>query len=113
MLTGMKVSCVWNVGLALAAFSTGAGGAHALNAPQKLHHSRTTEPHLTETHRTAGHRLVGSPSPTSRTGGHTIHTGATRTGAPLRRASLPVHHPYYDRFTASSIVDGPVGEGDI
>ncbi|HEY1767813.1 MAG TPA: penicillin-binding transpeptidase domain-containing protein [Terracidiphilus sp.] len=110
----MKVSCVWTIGLALAASSMGAGSAHGLDAPQKLHHSRTTEPHLTETHRTASHHGVRSASIASHTGAHRIHTGvAVRSRAHLRRASLTVHHRYYERFTASSIVDGPVGYGDI
>ncbi|HUA91561.1 MAG TPA: penicillin-binding transpeptidase domain-containing protein [Terracidiphilus sp.] len=95
----MKVSGVLAIGLALTVSGV---TASALDAPQKLHHSRTTEPHLTETHRTASHHVVRSSS-----------SATTRPRAHVRRAAVVIHHRYYERFTASSIVDGPVGEGDI
>ncbi|HZP03571.1 MAG TPA: penicillin-binding transpeptidase domain-containing protein [Terracidiphilus sp.] len=106
----MKVSCVWTVGFALIGSSIGAANAHALNAPQKLHHSRTSEPHLSETHRAASHHAVRSASVTAHT---TAHRTSAHSSAHIRRTSLAVHHRYYERFTASSILDGPVGGGDI
>ncbi|MGA7340518.1 MAG: penicillin-binding transpeptidase domain-containing protein [Terracidiphilus sp.] len=111
------------IGLALAGSSMGAA---ALDAPQKLHHSRSTEPRLSETHRAASHAAArpasksavahGASTHTSRV--HTAtthvaaHAAATRMGAHLRRASLARHH-YYERFTASSFVTGEIGAGDV
>lgn len=106
----MKVSCVWTVGFALIGSSIGAANAHALNAPQKLHHSRTSEPHLSESHRASSHHAVRSASITAHT---TAHRTSAHSSAHIRRTSLAVHHRYYERFTASSILDGPVGGGDI
>jgi penicillin-binding protein 2 len=120
----MKVSCVFALGLTLVGSSMGAA---ALNVPQKVHRSRTTESHLSETHRAAGHRTASSTSRSAAahvSGAHAAHTSRvhtssthvaarTRAGAHLRRASLPVRHRYYERFTASSFAIGAIGEGDI
>ena len=117
----MKLSWVWAIGFALVGSSLSASAAGALDAPQKLHHAKTTEPHLTETHRTTAHHTA-RPSSTSKTShgttsAHTVHsaTSATsvRTQAHIRRAALVTHHRYYERFTASSILAGPIGAGDI
>jgi penicillin-binding protein 2 len=112
----MRVSCVCAVGLIVFGSSIAASASGALDAPQKLHHSRTTEQHLAEAHRTAVHRTAKSSSSTAShaSGAHAVHSAAAaRTGAHVRRASLVIHHRYYERFTASSIIDGPVGEGDV
>jgi penicillin-binding protein 2 len=109
----MKVSCIWAIGAILIGSSIGVSAAGALNVPQKLHHARTAEPHLSETHRTSSHHRSALRSTTGAAAAHTSHpAAATRTGAHLRRASLSVHHRYYERFTASSILNGTVGEGD-
>jgi membrane carboxypeptidase/penicillin-binding protein len=104
-------------------------GAAALNAPQKLHRSRTTEAHLSETHRTAAHRAASSASRPAAAHASAAHSAGARTtrvhsstarvaagtrgGAHLRRASLPIRHRYYERFTASSFATGAIGAGDI
>src|SRR5271166_5725720 len=49
----MRLSCFCALALAFA----GTGGAWALNAPRTLHHSKGSEPRLTETHR-GGHRAA-------------------------------------------------------
>ncbi len=117
----MKVSSVWAMALAL----LGSGmHAAALDAPQRIHHTRTAEPHVSETHRTAAHRSAGAAHSSSRTTAHAAarKTTATRTraaaapartSAHIRRASLSRRHRSYERFTASSFLNGPVGEGDI
>lgn len=97
----MNVSGVLAIGLAFVVSGATAG---ALDAPQKLHHSRTAEPHLT-----VSHHAVRSSSVSHSAGAHVT----TRSRAHVRRTAVIIHHRYYERFTASSIVDGPVGEGDI
>jgi penicillin-binding protein 2 len=120
----MKVSCVWAMGLALIGTGMGAACAAALDAPQKVHRARTTEPHLTEAHRTASHhaantstrRPAASASTGRSSGAHTTHahtTATARAGAHVRRASLSRRHVSYERFTASSFIAGTQGEGDI
>ena len=137
----MKVSCVWAIGLALLGGAIGAGGAAALDAPQKIHHSRTTEPHLSQSHRTAGHRTAahaaGTAAKSTTTRASATHTSGSRAtgthaagvhaitargqvriasgvGVRVRRASLKGRrHQSYERFTANSFVTGAIGTGDI
>jgi membrane carboxypeptidase/penicillin-binding protein len=118
----MKVSCICAIGLVLLAAGTYAA---ALDAPQRVHHARTTEPHLSESHRSGSHRASGATAhtPAHATSTHHAATGArTRTSAVaaktssahIRRASVTRRrHVSYERFTASSFLNGPVGEGDV
>jgi len=116
----MRVSCVWAIGLALIGTGIGAAGALALNVPQKVHHSRTGEPHLSLLHHAYTHRGAGRVAASTAARGtaeraSAIHVPArvsSSSAAHVRRASLTRHH-YYERFTASSFVNGSVGEGDI
>jgi membrane carboxypeptidase/penicillin-binding protein len=115
----MKLSCEWVAGLALVAY---AAGAVALDVPQKVHRTKT-EAHLKQTHRAAVHHTtaaVKSPAPHAAAHAPTEHTASrsatvrTASSARLRPASLRVrHHRNYERFTASSFVNGAVGQGDI
>jgi membrane carboxypeptidase/penicillin-binding protein len=139
----MKISCVWAIGLALLGTGMGVACAAALDAPQRVHHARTAEPHVSEAHRTASHHAAGSSSrattrrtserravahraatrrtttrrtTTRRTATRRIatrRTAAIRTSAHVRRASVRRRHVYYERFTASSILSSPAGAGDI
>lgn len=120
----MKVSCVCAIGLALLATGTYAA---ALDAPQRVHHARTAEPHLSESHRSASHRASGTTAHTAARGTSThraasgVRTARTRTtatatrtsSAHVRRASIARRHVSYERFTASSFLNGPVGAGDV
>jgi membrane carboxypeptidase/penicillin-binding protein len=116
----MKFSRLSALGLALLGIGMGAACAAALDAPQKLiHRSRKTEPHLSQAHRTVSHRAAATaahrPAGHAAASAHTAHTRATaaRSGVYVRRASLSRRHVSYERFTASSILDGAVGAGDI
>jgi penicillin-binding protein 2 len=114
----MKVSCVWAIGLGLAVCSAGAGShaaarAEGLDAPQKVHHARTTEPHLSETHRAPAHRVASATHTT--TAHPAVHATAAHaaTSAHLRRTALRTRHHSYERYSTRSLLAGPVGEGDI
>ncbi len=101
---------------------------------RKVHRSRIAEPHLSQTRHTASRHTAQSTAHTSSargtassrttarsqgtrtTGTRTLHARAaatSRTGAHVRRASLSRRHISYERFTASSIINGTQGEGDI
>jgi len=113
----MKFLRQWALGLAVFGTGVGAACAASLDAPQKMiHHSRKAEPHLSQAHRTAGHRAAAAsahrPVTHRGTGVHT-RAAVSRTGVHVRRASLSRRHVSYERFTASSILDEPVGAGDI
>jgi penicillin-binding protein 2 len=114
-------------------FGIGAISAAALDAPQTLHHTKSrTESHVTATHHTVARRAMTTASRASATRTSTIrrrYAGrsgtrfAARTpaasrltataGAHLRSASYRRIHHYYERFTASSFVNGAVGADDI
>ncbi|MGB8028443.1 MAG: penicillin-binding transpeptidase domain-containing protein [Terracidiphilus sp.] len=118
-------------------FGIGAISAAALDAPQTLHHSKSrTESHVTATHHPVAHKATTTASRTSTThtsASHTstahrtyasrsgVHAAARTTvaqrtataGAHVRSASYHRRHHYYERFTASSFVQGAVGAGDI
>src|SRR5580692_11227232 len=112
----MKVSRVSAIVLGLVAWSIGALGANALDAPQKIHRSRTSEPRLSETHRSAAHRAAGASSAHASSAhvssAHSAVRSSAGTSAHLRRTSLHSRHPYYQRTYASSLLVGPVGAGD-
>jgi cell division protein FtsI/penicillin-binding protein 2 len=76
---------------------------------------------VSEAHRSTSHRSARTATHTStRSTAHTTahstrtHTAAgARTTAHVRRASVTRRHRSYERFTASSFLTGPVGEGDV
>jgi len=107
---------VWASALVLIGFGAGAGVATALDAQRPLHHSRATEPHLTESRRTA-HHTTGTAATRRSTTAHASasHRAAARGSASARRVSYTGrrHHHYYERFTASSFAKGDIFAGDI
>jgi penicillin-binding protein 2 len=119
----MRLSCVLAFGMAFA----GTAGAWGLDtAPHTLRHAKATETALKASHRAArrvaAHSAGAKSTSTvahakaSTATSHTAVRGSVRhpATAGVRRASLRIrHHRYYERFTASSFVDGVVGEGDI
>ncbi len=119
----MKRSCAWVLGLAVVVSAWFAITASALDAPHALHHSRTGNQHLTAHarahHHATAHRRASTstasarPASTRTASHHTVHS-STRRSATLHRASLRTRrHRYYERFTASSFVDGPIGVSDV
>ncbi len=111
-------------------FGIGAISAAALDAPQTLHHSRTrTMSHLTATHHAIVHTATTTALATHTSTLHRRYTGRSRVhvaartttanrftataGAHVRNASYHRRHHYYERFTASSFVQGEVGADDI
>lgn len=118
----MRRSCVWAWGLILLVCGWCAASATALDAPHTLHHSKPASQHLSgharAHHRASVHRSAAKSASSART---TSQGAASRRvvrsskagTASLRRASLRTRrHRYYERFTASSFVNGPIGEGD-
>ncbi len=103
------------MGLVFTAWGTCAP-ARALDAPQKVHRTRASEARLSESHRTPAHGASSAATHSAsahRTAAHaTIHTSAVRS-AHLRRAGVRIHHRYYEHYTTSSLLVGPVGAGDI
>jgi penicillin-binding protein 2 len=105
----MRLSCELVAGLVLVAH---AAGAVALDVPQKVHHTKT-EPHLKQTHHAAVHHAAAARPSATRTAAHAA-TSHTASSAHLRHASLTVRrHHNYERFTASSFVNGTLGLGDV
>ena len=126
--------------IVFAVFGLGAACAAALDAPQNpVHHPKSTSK-LRESHRLSAHHAATHPtssksvhtsaspahasathaatthSPSSRATAKSTaarHTAAPATGAQLRRASVRRRHRYYERFTASSFVQGEIGAGDV
>ncbi len=122
----MKKLRVGPVYLCAFIFGMSAACAAALDAPQTLHRSKSkTESHLTSTrHTTTSRTSTAHTSTVHRRYTHrsTAHAAARTTttsrltataGAHVRTASYHRRHHYYERFTASSFVQGAVGEGDI
>jgi len=108
----MKLSCVVALGLAVA----GASGAWALDTPHTLHHSKAAETGLKASHHAVRHTAAHA----AKAGAvHTkaivipAHHGVAASRPRIRRASLTVHHHYYERFTASSFATGDIFAGDI
>jgi penicillin-binding protein 2 len=112
----MKVSCILAMGLGLAAWSACTRAA-ALDAPQKVHHAHTTEPRLSETHRATVHRTTATHSASAHAAtahpAHRAYAARSATSAHLRRTALHTRHHYYEHYSTSSLLIGPVGAGDI
>lgn len=119
----MRLSCVLACGAVLAAFAILPGRAVALDAPHTLRNARSATQHVTATRHTRK-RKTAHVARKSRSTAHrsraraasvkSHHRVARRSRATLRRTSLHRRHRrYYERFTASSFVTGPIGEGDI
>ena len=126
----MKASCIWVFALVLLA--AGAAGAAATDTTGTVHRTRTRETHVAHSHGAAVHRRASTRAATVRrstahtTAAHrysaraTVHA-STRTAssraaaahARVRRVAAVRHRRYYERFTASSYIDGPEGVGDI
>ncbi len=129
----MKASCVWVFALVLT--TAVAAGAAASDTTDTVHRTRTKEAHVTHSHLARAHRAVAQ-SATS--GAMTVHhstaratathrysaraavhastrTASSRAGVAhpaVRRVALR-HHRYYERFSASSYIEGPIGVGDV
>jgi len=91
-----------------------------LDAPQKLHHAKTTEPHLSAAHHAANHRAAAhSAAPAAKTASAHAATstklsakGTAKTG--VRRVAVTTRrHHYYERFTASSFAKGDIFADDV
>ena len=134
----MKLFRIGPVLIAFLLLGIGAISAAALDAPQTLHHSKSrTLSHGTATHHAVAHTATTAASYTSAThasathpsivhhrssGRSRVHVGTRTTtasrltpaaGAHVRTASYHRRHHYYERFTASSFVQGEVGADDI
>jgi penicillin-binding protein 2 len=107
-LLGMRLPCVFALGLAVIAMGVGAGNAAALDVQHPVHHSKTSSKHLVIRH------TRSSPRSSTSVAAHRIHTTASST-ATLHHAVLTRrHHHYYgERFTASSFAKGDIFEGDV
>lgn len=117
----MKLARLWVLGLALVFVGVSPALSNALDAPHTLHHSKQSNQHLSQgAHARSHHRAVSrrsahrasraSAASRVRAGGR---SSASTRGA-VRRVSVRRHrHRYYERFTASSFVDSPIGEGDV
>ena len=102
-----------------------ATAASALNAPHTLHHSRATEPHLSDAHRAASHHAAAQASEgaarsaASRAKGKAAPQQARltprgRARAGVRQVALRSRrHHSYERFTASSFAKGDIFAGDV
>lgn len=111
----MRLSCVLAFGLVF----VGAAGAWGLDTtPHALHHAKAAETGLKASHRAVRHVAAHSKKVSTRASSSStavVHNSVRHSSASrVRRTSLPLHHHrYYERFTASSFVDGVIGEGDI
>ena len=106
-LSGMRLSCVFALGLAVFGLGASVEGVAALDVQHTVHHSKSASHHLAARHTTV-HHSAGSSS-VHRTAVH--HAAA---GASLHRASLTRrHHRYYERFTASSFAKGDIFADDV
>ena len=92
--------------------------------------SHASDSHVSGVHSSTAHSTATVHGTTRATPVHTrtAHSSASRVPAKtaaakrttanaatahLRRASLARHHRYYERFTASSFIQGEIGEGDL
>ncbi len=129
----MKLSRVWAIAIVLVVSGFFAAGALAFDTPQTtVHHSKPkstahlSSAHRASTHRSTAHATTGSATHITSTHATTTHSASSRVtvrtttarrmsvtaGAHLQRTSLHRRHRYYERFTASSFVEGAVGVGD-
>src|SRR5271155_1759756 len=95
--------------------------AQALDVPAKVHHARSTGPHLAASktaahpvhHRTQTSAHVTGAHSTTRSVSSSRGASHVATHVQVRRATLASRrHHYYERFTASSFVTSQ-GDGDI
>lgn len=110
-LDGMRLSCIFATGLALAGLVLGADGASALNAPHTLHRSHPQAQHLSPVH-ARSHATARRATPSRR---KTASTGTARTSRGVaRRVSLRTRrHRSFERFTANSFAAPGIFDGDI
>jgi len=116
----MNLSRVRSLGTAsvaavFAVFGLSAARAAAFDTPQStLHHarpqSRLREPHHATAHHAATH---SSQSTATRRNSSRVIAQSPTASARLQRVSVTRHHHYYERFTASSFVQGEIGAGDV
>ena len=117
----MKISRVLGLALVPALVFAGLGtmGAAPLDAPHTLHHSKSSEPHLTVSHRARSHRpaahAVGHAAARAAPAGRQAKlTPGGSAAVTARRASLTSRrHRFYERFTASSFAKGDIFGGDV
>lgn len=119
----MKASCILAIGLACV---LGGGAAFALDTPtSSTTHAASKKTHLVASHHRAHHATVAAHTASAhhaatRTAAHrstsartSARTVSATSGAHLRRAVLIRRRRYFDTSTVSSILNGPVGQGDI
>ena len=121
----MRLSRVRFLGTALvvavfAVFGLSATCAAAFDAPQTpVHHvkpqSRLRESHHATAHHAATHATKSTPThaATARSTSSHVSTVSPTASAHLQRVSVTRHHHYYERFTASSFVQGAIGADDV
>jgi len=103
-----------------AVFGLSAVCAAAFDAPQTpVHHakpqSRLRESHHATTHHAATHttKSAATHAATTRSTSSRVTKKSTTASAHVQRVSVTRRHHYYERFTASSFVQGEIGAGDI
>lgn len=122
----MKLSAVRLGGLVLGFLAFVSACSYALDAPHTLHHSKQTSQHISgSAHAHSHHRSMARRSAHRAGRGRGIVSKRTTAHARARRRSsvqsqasvrtvrVRTRHRYYERFTASSFVTTPVGEGDV
>jgi membrane carboxypeptidase/penicillin-binding protein len=118
----MKVSRVRSLGttVVLAVFAVFGFSAAALDAPQIAVHHTKSQSRLRESHRATAHRTATHSSQSRATHEVSTRSNSSRLAAKsptasahLQRVSVTHRHHYYERFTASSFVQGAVGAGDV
>ena len=95
----MRLSCVFALGVSIAAFGAGVHAAEALDVQHhSVHHTRSAARHTATHARTSVHRVHSASAPT-----------------PAFRHAVLTHrrHRFYERFTASSFAKGDIFGGDI
>lgn len=117
----MKLSDLRVWGLALGSVLFFSLHSHALDAPHTLHHTKQTSQHLSASTHARAHRRTVSGKSTARTSkaGTAAHARVQHSSSQTQKGSIrpaSLHHRrhrYYERFTASSFADAPIGEGDV
>ena len=129
----MKLSRVRSLGTALvvavfAVFGLSAACAAAFDASRGAVHRPKPQSRLRESHHATAHHAAARSSQSTATHAATTHssssrvttksttamrTTATTAGGQVRRVSVTRRHRYYERFTASSFVQGAIGADDV
>lgn len=119
----MRVFCAKAFGMAavMALAVWGVSQAAGLDTPHTLHHSRMTEPHLTQTHHSAAHRAAARrtthTTAKAAPAKHAVQTAARTTGGATAHkvvlARRSRRHRYYERFTASSFTKDDIFADDV